>query len=583
MGHGNRSLHTLVLMNSSTAHAARAKEQLAAYLCHFGVPFSLLDLAFTGLPADIGTHHALVLLSHPMLACGDTGMRYRIRKALCAAVGQGCGIVSFDPGLLDNLGSPNSVECGVLEFADVRHYITRCHEKDRQLRLFSPLSTPDMLSGDATVLIRASDKPFLTAAQVGTGRVVQWGSMDWMHTRVLGPLAGLDDCLWRSMVWAARKPFVMHALPPIVTMRVDDTAGWGGFKNGTPLYWAHTAARFGFKPWMGLFIYNLSPQAIDELRGIVRSGKGTASPHALGRPCRGKDFRHYYFPNALPLRSGAYDEFIFYDHENARPWPDAEAKRGLRAVDEWYERHAPIPISKYLLAHWYELGSNTVPHAAQTWGAQFTGMTREVDLPAKDSTPWLRCGPFRLFEEPGTSTHPAHLRGNRPVYYADFMQAAGYKLFNCLTEIRDNAGYEWAPDNDVSATIERGVVQLRRALDSLALAVLFTHETDYIHAIEPDRWERILRGVAGGVSEYGARAAMLDEAFQVVRAYRTSRLESCSFDEESGTLQARLTGRTDVATQLHVFEEKDSLIERRFIEVPAFEGSVVVEAPAPRR
>ena len=50
------------------------------------------------------------------------------------------------------------------------------------------------------------------------------------------------------------------------------------------------------------------------------------------------------------------------------------------------------------------------------------------------------------------------------------------QFFNCVTEIRDDAGYEWYPSNDVACTIDRGTRQTKRALDSMALATLFTHD-----------------------------------------------------------------------------------------------------------
>ena len=58
---------------------------------------------------------------------------------------------------------------------------------------------------------------------------MQFGSYDWILNSVKGPLYGLDDLFWRSMVWAARKPFVMQGMPPFVTMRMDDASG--------PLWW----------------------------------------------------------------------------------------------------------------------------------------------------------------------------------------------------------------------------------------------------------------------------------------------------------------------------------------------------------
>ena len=95
----------------------------------------------------------------------------------------------------------------------------------------------------------------------------------------------------------------------------------------------------------------------------------------------------------------------------------------------------------------------------------------------------------------------------RPVYYADYYNLAGCPFFNTITEIRDDAGYEWAPDNDVEASIGRGVRQVRRALDSLALGSLFTHETDFIYKIEPDRWAEIIAGVAKGIASYNPHPA----------------------------------------------------------------------------
>ncbi len=78
---------------------------------------------------------------------------------------------------------------------------------------------------------------------IGAGQLLSWASTDWMDTRVLGPLAGLDDLFWRGLVWAARKPFCLRGLPPLVTMRVDDVAGTGGHWQQTPLYWARTMRR----------------------------------------------------------------------------------------------------------------------------------------------------------------------------------------------------------------------------------------------------------------------------------------------------------------------------------------------------
>jgi hypothetical protein len=103
------------------------------------------------------------------------------------------------------------------------------------------------------------------------------------------------------------------------------------------------------------------------------------------------------------------------------------------------------------------------------------------------------------------------------VYYADFLDVGNETFFNCLTEIRDDADYEWAPDNDVAATVGRGVRQLERAMNSLALAVLFTHETDYIYRIKPGNWNSELKQISDQIAEYKTRYMLLDDAMRLVK------------------------------------------------------------------
>jgi hypothetical protein len=401
-----------------------------------------------------------------------------------------------------------------------------------------------------------------------------------MHSGVLGPLAGLDDVLWRSLAWAARKPFALRGLAPLVTMRVDDVAGRGGLWQQSPLYWVHVANRHGFKPWLGLFIYNLTEPAVNELRDLVERGQAAAFPHAFGRPPRSAESDFYYYERALPWRAADYDEFIYFDHHRRRPWSDVEAARGLAAVDEWYAAHAPLPMSRYAIAHWSEMGSNVMAHVRDQWSAEFIAQFNDVNLPFLSRISWLKAGPFRRYEKPGTGfpLDPAR-RGQRPVYYADFVNLGGRQFFNCVTEIRDDAGYEWRPDNDVAATVGRGVRQLRRALDSMALAVLFTHETDYLYKIRPEAWAEEIAQVAAGITQYNPIYVTPDEGVRYVRATRTSHLKACHYDVATGQVAAALTGYADVPTHFYLFTGRGDEITTALVEVPVFDGETVVTYP----
>jgi hypothetical protein len=560
----------LVLINSGAATSADAQEIVLPYLDHFGVPYELLDVMRQPLPPDLAARPLIIVAQRDLDArrrrLGGEG-----RAALAEAVERGAGLISFDPALLDGPGEATNVPpAETVVVADASHPITARHAPGETLALVGTLHVPT-IAADGQVLLEAGARPLLVVRAHGRGRVALWATPRWASTRVLGPLAGLDDVLWRSIVWAARKPFVLRGLPPLVAMRVDDVAGTGERWERSPLFWAQEAARHGFKPWLGLFLGNLGEAALRELHAMLDAGAASAFPHAFGRPARGDNGPWRYEP-PLALRASSYDEFIYFDHQRGEPWSDAEAARGLAAVDAWYEAHGRPPISRYAVAHWYEQGANTVAHMVDRWGVEFTGKIQDVDAPLRDETPWLRLGPFRRHEQPGTSLFEPTLRGDRPVYYADFVNFGGRRLFNCVTEIRDDAGYEWVPDADVPASVGRGVRQLRRALDSMALAVLFTHETDFIHRIPPAAWDEQLGQIVAGISSYRPRFVTLDDGARIVRATKTSRL--AAFD--SGTTQIVLTGVTDVATAVYVFDESDDALDGRLVEVPAFEEQLAM-------
>jgi hypothetical protein len=575
-------LNALVVINSLAGTARFFNQTLLPWLEHYGVPYVVVDLAHDPLPPDAG-QHPLIILGQPGL--DDEGVRLGAQglDLLRAAVAEGSGLVSFDPALSCRLADTPAGETAHATRLQVNagHPVTARYTPGQELALVAALDLAPIPPGETLVAAAEGGQALLVARTAGQGREVHWAAVEWMDSGVLGAMAGLDGAFWRALVWAARKPFCLRGFPPVVTMRVDDVAGWGRLWQREPLFWVKDAIQAGFKPWLGLFIYNLEEETINDLRELLLSGEATAFPHAFGRPPRDERTAHlYYSPDALALRSERYDEFIYFDHQNARPWSDAEAARGLAAVDEWYRARGPLPISKCALGHWYEMGANTARHVRETWGCEFIGKLMDFDLPLSAGIPWLRQGPFRLHEEPGESLpHTNKASSHRPVYYADTLQADGVRFFNSVTEIRDDAGYEWAPDGDAAASIGRGVRQLRRALDAMALASLFTHETDYIYKIEPQGWSEIISGIAEGIAAYQPLQMTLDEACGLLRATRASRLRGCRLDRESGEVLVTFEGQADRPTYFHIFHEQDTDLAGDRREVPPFDGFMLSAYP----
>jgi hypothetical protein len=166
------------------------------------------------------------------------------------------------------------------------------------------------------------------------------------------------------------------------------------------------------------------------------------------------------------------------------------------------------------------------------------------------------------------------------MHYADFLTVPGHpefdgQFFNCLTEIRDETGYEWYPNNDTSGSIGRGTRQLKRALDSMVLATLFTHG-QFIQPIKPDNWRAILKGITTNIAAYNPTYVTMDYACQYVRAMYTSDIISGIYDPNSNQLTTILDGDTDLPTKFYLFTERDNNIQNVTVDVPTFSGSTEV-------
>ena len=545
----------VLLVNSTSSSFGDAQRFVRPYLDHFGVPYTVLDVAAVNVGPEIGDH-ALIVIGHAGL---DPDRRYldaTEQTNISNAVSRGAGLVNFDHDLTadgttpryqfiqDVFGfgyGPARIGTGVLFTSDApAHYVSSRHAAGSTIATAAMEAASLTAPGNATVVARVQSTgyPLVAVTTFGQGRALQWGTYDWASVAVLGPVHGLDDLVWRGMAWAARKPFVMQGMPNFLTMRVDDVVG--GF------WWVSSANQFQLKPWLGVFYPQVSE--VGQLSSLANSGNATVSVHA---------------------RTGG--DFFYYDHQRRRDHPDATVAAYFQDATSWHIGNN-IPVSSFVVPHFYEIGTN-VFNGLQSWGVQFLATHMAPGQPYEGS-PWIMGGPYRLYET-GSSVNQL------PVAYADYVTIPGHpelanRFFNCVTEIRDDAGYEWAPDNDVAGSIGRGTRQLRRALDSMTLATLFTHEY-YIQPITAGNWQAILSGVVGDVASYNPAYVTMDYACRYVRAKHDSKISSASFDPGTQTLTTDLTGSADIPTQFYVFTSAgDGTVLQAPAGVPAFSGSARV-------
>ncbi len=569
-----------MLVNSSSAKYLDFQHAIQPYLDNFGVPYTVLDIASNAVGTDIG-NYALIIIGHSQLDTNHVYLDATAQQNISMAVTNGTGLVNFDNDLVaggtnryqfmkDIFGfSFGSATTGTnatfpaTEPLSQLHYITALHQSGGSVAFRSAMSMANITTvpSNVTAIALSSGKPFVAIRKFGQGRAVQWASYGWMPTTILGPLDGLDDLVWRGVVWAARKPFVMRGLPNFVTFRMDDVSG--------PLTWVHIANEMGFKPWLGLFLNNISESEALDIETLTLAGNATASIHSFD--CCSKFF--YWNDYTGTGVSGTN-------------WPDSVMATNIAYGTQWHTNHG-IPISKVVITHFGEMGHN-VFDGLKSWGVEFVGAFI-LDRPFYSSAPWQIAGPYRLYETPQDAVN------SLPTYYADFLKLPGYpqydnQFFLFLTEIGDVSSCgEWCPaNNDIAGSITRGTQQVRRALDSMALATLYTHEWYVVPIpqslnqtpITTNNWRSILQGITNNLATYHPIYVTLDYALQYVRATKTSRVMTADYDPASGQVTATLSGNADMDTQVYIFLGDDNTISNSFGSVPAFASGPVTDTVA---
>ena len=569
-GLGTRTNNALVIVNSSnTISYPDFTRYVQPYLDWFGVPFEACDIS--SMPLPVLTDYGVIIFGHRNVYGSD----YPLAN-LESAVDAGTGLYSFDPHLFDfesDFNIPGYAPALTSHEIDIvtnpAHYITQLHVNDS----YHPTNNKIpllILTGDipATIFLSQSDftlsgginlatmtngsdtAPLLQVASSGAGRIVKWTSYSWMFDEplVLGPAFGMDDLIWRGIVWAARKPFVMQGLPPMITMRVDDVDGTQTYYLDD-LRWLKISNEFGFIPWCGTFIDNVATNFYPTLKHYVDVDSATAIPHAL-----------------------TYDRFIY---ENQQNLPDFDPVANISYAWNVFANHS-IPTSNFLVTHWYLLSSGAIPELGNR-GVDFIGTHISYDRwPDNYPGSWINCGPYRL-ERNGWGGQGS------PYFYAGELNwnigGQTYNFFNCLTEIQDDGGYEWYPEFNVNTAIARGIRHLRRAINSMALPTLFTHEYR-IWMIESE-WRQTLAAITSGLAasypEYELEYKSMDDACLYIRAKEN--INIASVRTGIGFVNIHCNGDNDMSTRCHLFTESGGQIEFVLVNLPqisAASGPVVV-------
>jgi hypothetical protein len=444
--------------------------------------------------------------------------------------------------------------------------------------------TSTVLTGaTGTVVARVGADPLVIARTAGSGRVVHFGTLEYLRADRFGFLMGMDDIFWRSLVWAARKPFVVRGYPRLWALQMDDTLpGWA--TRVRDLYdttlTGEVAPDGTGGPWRVTgyaFIDFLQPGSAERAQMIedINAGFLQVSPHS-----RREDYGGLYWedPSGQPLTETSWLATV----ADIQTW--IAGNGGADTVPN---------ISRSMLGHFWNLSNLIGYDLWNTLGFRYIMAIQRpgVGFYAKTDADRLRLRPFRLYELPPAS----FLDENYPIYFVDdFVVNSRTGLppqtfVGFTTQIIDLARFDrqdvgWPnSDRPPAETIDHFQYYTWRLWSSLAPVNIYTHDgsSNYILSTSAQR-RQVVQDVSTWLNANGVRHVFMEDLGDYLAARMQSTLVGAAL--VGGALQLTFTGDATTAegipltTELLFYTAND---EGSPIAINGFTGGTTVTVTPP--
>jgi glucose/arabinose dehydrogenase len=591
-----RNLTAAVLVNSanpagynpSPASPGEFQRYPERYLEHLQVPYEVIDVSATSPPPDL-PERQLIIAGHRGLNPSAAW-----QNAIVAAVKLGSGFVNldWDAGVGSQahiqeifgvtgstVGAPGSavtVPAAVVPGGAAPHYIAGLQQRfggqtsgdllypfhtDQTGVLRSVRST--LLTGAAgTVIATVNADPLILATAFSAGRAVHVGTLEYLKADRFGFVHGVDDLFWRSLVWAARKPFAVRGYPRLWAVQMDDTLpGWTS--RVKDLYNTSLTGVVGPDgtggPWKVtgyLYTDHLQPGSADRASVIsdITAGRLHVVPHAFGNVNLGD----------------------MYWNATAGQLTDDQWLTNLGLIESWRQglgsADAIPSLSRSLVAHFWDLSNNT---GADLWtvlgfryvtSIQKPGFQRDENFQQYGGQERLAARPFWLYEQPPKRT----LDENEPFFFADDYTVGSRggllpRTFFLFTTQMHHLGESrpelvW-PASGTSGSVAETVDQFKEATwrfwSSLAPMQAFTHDaSNYVLSSIADR-QAVISQLSAWLGSHNVRHVFMEDLGDYIYARTKSVLTRA--DLEAGSITYAFTGTaataegTPVQTEVRLF------------------------------
>ncbi|MGI8770894.1 MAG: BACON domain-containing protein [Acidobacteriaceae bacterium] len=598
--------------NTSASAPGEYQRYPERYLEHLQIPYRVIDTATQAPPANLGQVQ-LIVAAHRGLSLSPAW-----QQAILQAVQGGSGFVNLDSDpaigtythiqqIFGATGSRAgasvtsiSVPSAVIPGGGSPHYIAALqlrfpstpggdlvYDFHQDASNVTNSITPTVLQGaTGTVIAKAGTNPLILATQTpGGGRAVDFTSYDYMRPDRFGFVMGVDDLFWRSLVWAARKPFVLRGYPHFFALQLDDEVA--DFPTRFTDLWstAYTGTLNGDGtggPWkataMAQFV-DLDAGGQDRTAAIAEVKSGNLKI-------------------AFHTNTGGSEGDLYWNLNSATPLTDAQWKTNLALGVSVMQGNGGAdvlpPLSKSMNPHFWNLSNNVGYDMWHTFGTRYITEIQQPGAyfnaaPAKTDNQRIAGRPFRLYELPPSYGEPNDIW---PIYTADDLtvgSTAGLPPVTFFSFCTQLLGYtfptfdaKWPSTSDgysVSYSVDNFSEYAWRFWSSQAPVQVYSHDGgNYEKSTEAQRQQAITQ-ISAFLNAHKVRHLFMEDLGAYMRARTKSVLSTAQASPT--TLTLNFTGGAldadgnPVATSFYTYYGDDEGVSQ---QVPGFSNGYTFTA-----
>lgn len=579
--------------NTNPASPGEYQRYPERYFENLQIPYRVIDVSntpppdLTGVPLIIAGHRGLNLSSawqQAILSAVEGGVGF-VNLDWDPAIGTDAhmqaffGCASSAPG---TAGTSITIPATYLPDGGTPHYIT-------QLQLRWPIGNPGSATGNmvynfhqddtgaqgtatstvlldshglphpgGTVLATIGSDAFWTVTTFGSGHVVNIGTYDYLRADRFGFVMGIDDLFWRSLVWAARKPFVFRGYPRLFAIQQDDPSDGYSTRVGDMFNTALTGTATTQTLMNGTTVTIGGPWKVDSNIQTIATDFDFGSQ---GRQTMINLLGSGYLRLTPHTNTGGSDGDLFWSGAgNSNPLTDSQWLANFNGLQSFMQGNGPqgsfngtsdaLTFGTYMIPHFWDF-SNNIGDDMWGMGIRYLSEVQQpnayYDGPCKTPAqrmPGLR--PYRLYEQP-----PDNCNANEiwPIFWADnytIGSRAGHPartFFGFVTQLQGmqypsfDARWPESVDGISAATaLENWKAYTWRFWSSMDPVQIYNHDGGSMANSTTQERQQHIQNVSAWVNTNGGRPVFMEDMGAYMHARVNSNLTGGSVTSTTITL-----------------------------------------------